>query len=131
MKTYYIILYVFFTIALYNFIYINFLYDKTYLQYVREYHNAGNTLPQYSIEDDTSNEPDTYEFYGISKMGKYLNLFYLNTYIFIIALFLPLLVYGIIILFFYKKYLDFKWWFTQLIIYIFLFYIVTVLINFM
>ena len=127
MKTYYIIFYAFFAVALYNFVYVSFLQENTYFQYVREYHNAGNTFRQYSIGEDTRNEPDTYELYGISDTGKYLNIMYLKTYPFVIVLFFPLLLYSLILFFIRKKYLDRKWWITQSVGFACLFYMVVVI----
>jgi hypothetical protein len=129
MKTYYIIFYAFFAVTLYNFVYVSFLQENTYFQYVREYHNAGNTFRQYSIGEDTSNEPDTYELYSISDTDKYLNIMYLKTYPFVIVLFFPLLLYALILLFIKKKYLDKKWWITQSLGFACLFYMVLVIVN--
>ena len=127
MKVYRIIFYAFAILALYNFVYVTFFQESTYFHYVREYHNAGNVYPTYSIGEDTSNEPNHYELCGIPPIGKYLRELYVATYFYIIFLFLPLLIYGIFIFFVKKKYLDKKWWISQLIAYTFLFYIVVVL----
>jgi len=129
MKVYRIVFYAFTIVALYNFVYVTFFQESTYLHYVREYHNAGNVYPQYSIGDDTSNEPDIYELCGISSTGKYLREMYVATYFYVILLFFPLLIYGIAIFFVKKKYLDKRWWISQLIGYACLFYMVIVISN--
>ena len=129
MKIYYIIFYAFFAVALYNFVYVTSLQERTYFQYVREFHNAGDTFPQYIIGEDSSNEPDAYEFYNIPSTGRYLNLVYLQTYPYVILLFFPLLIYGIVVFFVKKKYLDKKWLMLQLIGYTCLFYIVHILLE--
>jgi hypothetical protein len=127
MKIYRIIFYAFVVIVLYNFVYVTFLQENTYHHFVREYHNAGNVYPQYSIGEDTSNEPDIYKLCGISTTGKYLRIMYLKTYFEVILLYFPLLIYGIVIFFVKKKYKVKKWWISQLVGYFFLFYVIVVL----
>jgi hypothetical protein len=129
MKVYRIVFYVFTVMTLYNFVYITFFQENTYFRYVREYHNAGNIYPTYSIGEDTSNEPDHYELCGIPNTGKYLRELYYRTYPFVLLLFIPLLIYGIVLFFVKKKYLDRKWWIPQLIGYACLFYMVVVISN--
>lgn len=131
MKVYIIIFYIYAILAIYNFAYVIFFQEKTYSCYVREYYSENGTVArQYSIEEDTSNKPGFYELCEVPPIGKYLREFYLKTYPAIILLFIPLLIYGLIILFVKRKYSDYKWWVPQLIGYVCLFCIVMVIINF-
>jgi len=130
MKAYRVIFYVFTVVALYNFVYVRFLQESTYFRYTHEYYNKfGTVAPTYSIGEDTSNAPDFYERCGVSPIGKYLRELYYKTYLVVIFLFFPLLIYGISIFFVKKKYLDRKWWISQLIGYACLFYMVVVISN--
>ena len=127
MKVYRSIFYAYVIIALYNFVYVKFFQESTYFYYVREYYNPDNAYRQYSIGENASNEPDFYERCGISATGKYLHKLYDKSYFDVILLFIPLLLYGLVIFFVKKKYKDKKWWISQLIGYAGLFYIVIVL----
>ena len=128
MKVYRIFFYAYIIVALYNFIYVKFFQETTYRCYTREYcQKHGNVYPTYKIGEYTNNEPDFYERCGVPPIGKYLRELYLKTYLDVILLFIPLLIFGIAIFFAKKKYKDKKWWISQLIAFTFLFYIVVVL----
>jgi len=130
MKVYKIVFSAFAVVALYNFVYIKFLQEITYKQYTRDYYSKfGTVAPQYSIGEDTSNKPDFYERCGIPPIGKNLRKLYGETYFYVIFLFFPLLIYGIVIFFVKKKYVDKRWWISQLIGYACLFYMVIVISN--
>lgn len=115
MKTYNIILTVTFVLTLYMWIYDRFLYEKTYVQYLPNYQEEV-AYPTYSPNHDGEKKVDNWTE-NVPAIGMVLFKLFPIVILAVYIMFVAAFIYGCLLFFSRRRYLNFKWWIAQLILY--------------